>query len=275
MPKSSLYLVMKNVPAERWSYLLNQKSVVLGNSPDPATCQVWIPNVFGWVSGAHAEITRDRTGHRLRDLDSDGGTAINGAWITGSKRGELQFGDTIWIGGVELEVVKRVDRLARVVPTQDHWPSGPRPEDAALRCNRLRCASLTQGELHIVLGVSRGIVHVKQIATAQSCATSTVPVHLRSIYRKLGVRSLQQLNDWLEHSTKSGGGKRRRPADRGSFEIRSLPGNRPWGRLPACLPVNSVVPKMTCGCPRRKSVGRFMIPPNQTACSYQCANPSA
>lgn len=64
-------------------------------------CAIAIDDSF--VSGEHAEISRERDGWRIRDLNSTNGTLLNGNRLTIPT--DLRAGDVVQIGGVHFQFV--------------------------------------------------------------------------------------------------------------------------------------------------------------------------
>lgn len=75
-----------------------QPMTVVGRRDD---CAIAIDDSF--VSGEHAEISRERDGWRIRDLNSTNGTLVNGSRLTIPT--DLRAGDVVQIGGVHLQFV--------------------------------------------------------------------------------------------------------------------------------------------------------------------------
>ncbi len=202
MKSSYVFLVMRNVSHADWSYRLDHKTVVLGNG---VHCQVWIPNVFGGLSSEHAELGADGGRRWLRDLGSTSGTAINGVYIDHMKRASLEIDDSIWMGGVEIEVHVRIASVAHVTPKTANPSSSP---DPAIWANpsRSACAILTPTETELLLWFSRGLTNAAQLVRKLGITKSTAETHIKSIHRKLKVRSQGELEHWLKEATRIGGG---------------------------------------------------------------------
>ncbi len=86
--------VRRGVPPD--ACLPLQRAIVVGRDP---ACDLVL--VDGRVSRRHLEITPDGAGHRLRDLGSSNGTALNGERVESA---DVGLGDVIALGDSELAV---------------------------------------------------------------------------------------------------------------------------------------------------------------------------
>ena len=92
----AVLVLSSDVEPIRYDLPANQ-TVVLGR--DRSTCQICLPNQYGWISGQHIEIRseEDASIHwHIRDLNSRNGTYINGQRLQVSQ--VLQAGDRITLG---------------------------------------------------------------------------------------------------------------------------------------------------------------------------------
>ena len=96
------HLVLKNIPHRAWSHRIAQARKVIGRALDADIC---IPARLTGASRRHAEVWGDRYGTWLRDLGSRRGTSVNGVWIDHVPQVQIVVGDTLWLGGAELEVI--------------------------------------------------------------------------------------------------------------------------------------------------------------------------
>jgi pSer/pThr/pTyr-binding forkhead associated (FHA) protein len=78
-----------------WHYSLEDEQTILGRNPD---CDVVIPSLC--AARKHARITRVGDQFFVEDMDTLGGTRVNGAEPSNQIKGRklLQRGDEIWFG---------------------------------------------------------------------------------------------------------------------------------------------------------------------------------
>jgi pSer/pThr/pTyr-binding forkhead associated (FHA) protein len=82
--------------AQVWHYSLEKEQTILGRNAD---CDVVIPSLC--ASRRHARIIRVGDQFYVEDMDTPGGTRVNGSKISNQIKGRkvLRRGDEIWFGG--------------------------------------------------------------------------------------------------------------------------------------------------------------------------------
>jgi len=199
MPRSSgIYLVMTNIPHRQWSYKIEERRKVIGRSPD---ADIPVPDHFDRVSRRHAEVWIDKYGPWIRDLESRYGTCVNGVWVETIPQAGIVMGDTLWVAGAEIQVVDRVDELARVGPRindPDDTPPPGEPDPPG----RAECGRLSKAEIEIMLWISRGYHTESDLAELLHRTAGTVHKELSSIFKKLDVHSVTAVMGRLKYGIK-------------------------------------------------------------------------
>lgn len=195
--RGSAYLVLINVPHRKWSHAIDQYPSVIGRSPD---AEIRIPSGVHGVSRRHAKVWADPAGCWICDLNSRRGTNINGIWIDRLPRARIVLGDVIWLGGLHLQLVPKVSKLARLHQSSDDpeleaaVPRGPdQPGRAIFR-------RLTVAEIDIMLWFGRGYENPVEIGDRLDRKSRTVLTQLASIFKKFDVHSRSQLMGLIKRS---------------------------------------------------------------------------
>src|SRR5437868_13907946 len=108
----SMFIVLVNVPATDWCNRIDGNRKVIGRAHD---AQIRLPGRYSQVSRAHAELWCFAAGAWIRDLNSSGGTKVNGVWLHGGRAISVKAGDRLTLCNVDLDLVTDVPRLADVV----------------------------------------------------------------------------------------------------------------------------------------------------------------
>jgi DNA-binding CsgD family transcriptional regulator len=193
------YLVIANIPACEWHAELTADRQVMGRSVD---ADIRIPAKYSSVSRTHAAIWYDR-GIWLQDLGSSAGTLINGIAIKPNKEFQLTLADSLWLGGVELNVVAEihdgyvfdphvVGEMDTRIPTDHELEANSQAQEAA--------TSLTHAELEVVLWISRGYTGLPELTEKLFRSPHTIRAQLRSIFRKLGIHSRDEVVAWFQRN---------------------------------------------------------------------------
>ena len=133
------------------------------------TMSVQLP--FEGVSRAHAQVSVEPAGVRLRDLGSTNGTAVNGTEV---RDVVLQRGDRVQLGTAEFEFREE---------------TGPGIEELRERAHaRLLVNQLSPREREVALAIARGLKSA-EIAKQLHISTRTVNTHLEHIYERLQLRT--------------------------------------------------------------------------------------
>ena len=192
------YLVLKNVLHEDWSCPIESQPKVLGRSH---SADIYINKRFPHVSRQHAEVWSDRYGLWIRDLGSLSGIHINGVWVDHVTKAGLVPGDTIWMGGVEIEVVEEIDGLAELTATQTE--AAPTTRGKVFLAREL-AHRLSPAEIDVMLWLSRGYQDDVEIGKQLHRSRHTVRTEVCSIFRKLGLHSRAELMGWLKRANRNG-----------------------------------------------------------------------
>lgn len=191
----SAFLTLKNIPEEEWSFQITSKSCILGRS---RSAEIVISARYESVSRRHAMVWADRLGVWIKDLGSSSGTNINGVWIDHVPKAGLVEGDTIWLGGIELEVRSDLDDLAANFPAViDDVPTSHRP---VITLARSVAHKLSQAEIDVMLWISRGYQDDLRIAKQLHRSPHTIRTEIGNIFNKLGLHSRAELMGWLKRA---------------------------------------------------------------------------
>jgi DNA-binding CsgD family transcriptional regulator len=191
------YLVMKNIPHREWSFRIGWERNVIGRSRE---ADIQIPARFPRTSRRHAEVWGDKYGMCVHDLGSRAGTTVNGLRVDQLSEARIVIGDTISIGGAELNVASRTEQPI-------HWQGvGPFDEEATpvsrdagdFRCELIRQLTPTQTE--VLLWISRGYEDPAEIAKQRHRSAATIQTEIAAIFQKLGVHSRSELMAWIKQA---------------------------------------------------------------------------
>jgi DNA-binding CsgD family transcriptional regulator len=194
MPATA-YLVMTNVPPQKWLGTLRDQRQVLGRGDE---VDLRVPPEYTHVSRKHAEFWIDSTGYWVNDLDSTSGTRINSVPLAPNQAFRLTLGDHIWLGAAEFDFVANPD-LARRRPfpkSEDEtigYGTGPGETVKFSGASAHYFSALSQAELDVVLWMSRGFTDPDEIANMIHRSPHTIRSHFGNIFSKLGVHSRDQL----------------------------------------------------------------------------------
>ena len=131
---NTAWLTGPPLDAQQTEWLLEQDNYLIGSEP-PADLIVPLSR----VSSQHARITRDERGYAIRDLNSHGGTCVNGRPV-GAEPQPLKDGDQIGLGGTialrfhdagadaQNEQIGRRDGIWVDETAQEAWVDGRRIE---------------------------------------------------------------------------------------------------------------------------------------------------
>ena len=192
---SNAYLVMTNVPSQKWLGTLLERRQVLGRGEE---ADIRLLPEYTHVSRRHAEFWTNNDGYWIADLDSTSGTRVNSVPLAPNQSFRLTLGDHIWLGAAELDLVADPDlSRRRPFPRSDDETIGyGAGQDATVKFSGAPAhyfAALTQTELDVVLWMSRGFTDPDEIAEKVFRSPHTIRTHLGTIFSKLGVHSRDQL----------------------------------------------------------------------------------
>jgi pSer/pThr/pTyr-binding forkhead associated (FHA) protein len=192
------WLLIKNVSDEEWAYPIEERRKVVGRSRD---AEIPIPPRFVRVSRRHAEVWVDRYGTWIHDLGSQAGTSVNGLSIRHLQQASIAIGDTIGLGGVELEVSNQVSTTARHEASLKDADETPVPPVKTALVTQW-AEQLKSAEVEVVLCLTRGHTSDQALAKLLHRSPATVQTELRNVFLKLGVHSRAELLSFF----KTGGG---------------------------------------------------------------------
>jgi DNA-binding CsgD family transcriptional regulator len=199
------YLLITNEAPEVWSAAIGFKRKTIGRRPD---CDIVVPGKFVCTSRRHAEIWADRTGIKICDLGSTGGTRVNGVSIERAKDAKLIPGDRISLGGLEMGLVDEIPvagkLLAETGVRLEESVDSAKPDDLPAEISRQMLAALSQAELAIVLWLCRGFYKDDDIASQLNRSPNTIRTQVNSIFRKLGVHSRNEIVSFVKRSDPDG-----------------------------------------------------------------------
>jgi DNA-binding CsgD family transcriptional regulator len=204
------YLVMTNVEPEDWCAAFSERRKLIGRDP-----QADVPARYTYVSRRHAEIWANAGNLGIRDLGSKAGTHVNGVWLKANSDTALAVGDRIWLGGIELDVVREVSLIAQVlaesgVVAEAYLKSDDAADDQeesdvlstdfrySLQPIRTVLAELSRAELEIVLWMGRGYLDDVALGDRLFRSPHTVRTQVNSIFRKLNLHSRADVLGFLK-----------------------------------------------------------------------------
>jgi DNA-binding CsgD family transcriptional regulator len=205
--ETTAFLILINIPAEEWSYRIDQERKILGRS---TSARIRIPEQFEQVSRRHAEVWRENSQNWLRDVGSRGGTHVNGICLTKGQAVAVTIGDRIALSNVELKVVGEVSKLAElmfeagiaVVSRADEKTTDgtdiQRLLPVAFVHDMLR--QLTAAELDIVLWMYRGYTSDEELGQTLHRSPNTIRTQVGSIFGKLNLHSRTEIVSWLRRA---------------------------------------------------------------------------
>jgi len=197
------YLLMTNVSPGAWLRAVHSSPQILGRAFDN---EIVIPKTYQTVSRRHLRIWSNGETILIRDLESTGGTRLNGVLLTPNSDAQIVFGDRIGLADVELIVVSPdAEILQHAHIDTDTSPDsassiilGGTAKGESLESRRLR--KLSPAELQVSFWVSRGFTSCKDIGAQLFRSPHTVRTQMNSIYRKLQVHSREELLGWLKRN---------------------------------------------------------------------------
>lgn len=197
---STYMLVITNISVSEWSYEIDGRSLSVGRSK---SCDIRVPSRFTHVSRRHAEVWHDRYGLWIHDLGSLLGTRINGVGIGKLKKASLADGDRIWLGGLEMDVVRESGVSGDIGVGREDSDDDPHPDQAAtMVLSKLALFNeLTPAELEVLLWMCRSHLDDVDIGHRLHRSPNTVRTQVGSIFNKLGLHSRGEVLDWLKQST--------------------------------------------------------------------------
>lgn len=199
------YLVMTNVPPSKWCATVGEHRQLIGRAVD---ADIKVPAEHLGVSRRHAEIWADKSAIWIQDLGSTSGTRVNNVQLQPGSAFQLDSGDRIWVGGVELDLVRHLDPFTELQAALQH--AKEEGDTVKLRRQQLTAtfewqkmvADLTHAELEVLLWMARGYSSLDEIAAKLYRSPHTVRTHLGSIFRKLDVHSREELLATLQRFAK-------------------------------------------------------------------------
>ena len=90
MKSPAAYLLMTNVPPKVWQAFVLGDPQVVGRLVE---CEIVIPAEYKQVSRQHAMVQADQGGLWIQDLDSSGGTRLNGVPLLPQVNTRAMVGD--------------------------------------------------------------------------------------------------------------------------------------------------------------------------------------
>lgn len=186
---NDLWLLLQGVAQDRWSYLLQYGTHVVGRSPE---CEIQVSHRT--VSRRHAEICCDETGISVRDLDSLNGVFLDEVPVSES---QLTCGTVLRIGQVRFELVSSrsfEDESSIIDLDRDADVEGSCGPVTLIAKRRIRQLStmLTPAQLQVLKLLLQGLSE-KMVASALSNSRQTIHSHVKEIYRLLDVHSRPEL----------------------------------------------------------------------------------
>lgn len=210
------YLMMTNVSPATWLRALYSTPQLVGRAFDN---EIVIPKTYLTVSRRHLRIWSNSDTLMVRDLDSTGGTRLNGVLLTPNCDTQIVFGDRLALADIELIVVSpdaeilqhALSEVDTSLDTDSSIILAGTEKGDSLDARRLQ--QLSPAELQISFWVSRGLTSCKDIAAQLFRSPHTIRTQMNSIYRKLHVHSREELLAWLKRHELSWAMKPRRSTE--------------------------------------------------------------
>jgi DNA-binding CsgD family transcriptional regulator len=199
------YLLLLNVPAEKWCAQLTCEPQLIGRSPQAA---MRIPFQFQGVSRHHAHVWSDHRGHWLHDLGSKTGTKLNGVGLKVGQDYQLVAGDRIWLGGAVLEIVIAKGLRPTVCGDDDPlFDASIETLSSLPSISQSALDQLSHAELEVVLWIYRGFTDLAELGRKLHRSPNTVRTQLAKIFHKLNLHSREDLLGCLQPSIPEDGGR--------------------------------------------------------------------
>lgn len=196
------YLMLTNVPPAKWLAPILSHPQPIGRAVE---CEIVVPRCFMTVSRRHAQIRVERDAILIQDLNSSGGTRLNGVSLTAGRETQVIFGDRIALAELEMFVVSPESRILRQPPAETVTSITALPESSihVVGCGTFdsmegrRLQKLSPAEFQVICWVSRGLTTFEEIGKSLFRSPHTIRTQLNSIYQKLHVHSRGELLAWL------------------------------------------------------------------------------
>ncbi|MEQ1826664.1 MAG: FHA domain-containing protein [Pirellula sp.] len=192
-------LVITNCPADEWNAAINRAPAVIGRGTD---ADIEIPARFSTVSRRHAKVWKDDRFVYFSDLASKSGSSINGVWVKPNTVVEIEHGDRICLGSLELRFIcsSTDDPKAMHLIDDQTWPLPQR--DVSIKT---RLQDLSHAELQVLLTMTRGDLDDEEIGRKLHRSPNTVRTQVGSIFKKINVHSRTQLIGLVMRQLESAG----------------------------------------------------------------------
>ncbi len=200
------HLILTNVSASQWQAPILCQVQTIGRGVEN---EIVIPLTYDTVSRRHAQIRFDidKKVIMIRDLNSTGGTRLNGVHLAAHREIQVVVGDRIALAELELVVVssnasvlKQPGKLPKTFVASYPKSSIILVGRGALDSDdRRKLQSLSPAEFQVVFWVSRGLSTFDDIGKKLFRSPHTVRTQFNSIYHKLHVHSREELQAWLKH----------------------------------------------------------------------------
>lgn len=189
LPKA--FLVLVNIPRAEWNYAISDTRQLIGRASD---APVRLPASHRTVSRRHAMVWHDRGNLWLCDLQSRGGTRVNGIWLKSNEPAIIVEGDRLTLGGTEMRIEPA---LPDQVPSSNGHAVDPdlhASETMAFAPHpaigtRSLMEGLTYCEHNVVLWMGRGYIQDRDLSKLLHRSPHTVRTQIGQILKKLGARS--------------------------------------------------------------------------------------
>jgi DNA-binding CsgD family transcriptional regulator len=167
----------------------------MGRSPD---AHIRIPDYFQEVSRRHAVIWYEKGDLWICDLDSRGGTSVNGVWLKPRMAFRAAIGDRIVLSDAELRLTASAVSAA-ISDTVIELALSEGAEQTI--CHEVKSGDLyrrqlegiTPAELKILLWMRRGYATDQELAYKLHRSANTVRTHVASLFQKLRVNSRSEI----------------------------------------------------------------------------------
>ena len=197
------FMLMTNVPPQVWQASVFGHPQIVGRL---AECEIVIPAEYKQVSRQHVVVRADQGGLWIQDLDSSGGTQLNGVPILPQTETRAMIGDRISLGGLELYFVSP---QASILDESDAMDQERIEKSRTVnflteptrKLNELvQLDRVSPAEFEVIRWACRGLTTVEEIGKKLYRSPHTVRTQLGSIYKKLGVHSRDELLALLRRS---------------------------------------------------------------------------